>query len=848
MPGLPSPPALLLRQYCLLAFAAGIAALREPVAAGCALAVLLVFRLCKGRPLEQFQNKIALITTGLFCCCFALGLGWASFREPRPPAVPAWLTAAVAPSVSAAGDNLSPAPMRIDARVGRVEPLPDARLRLILRDIRPADASNASAYAGDLAVTFNDPTPACLPGMRVRLGLRLEFPHSAANPQLPDRDRLLADEGIFLIGRHGKGMPGPEYSGEPTWSQTARAGLRAHLESVLQLLKDFPAGKAVAAYAPALLFNDRSRLTSEQLGGLADAGLIHSLALSGMHLGYAAGAGYLLLRLFGRLRPRIFLRLPRPQVAALAALPPVLLCLWLGQAPVTLVRAFLMFLFWGLLLFLRRPKALLDGLLAALALMLLLNPQALFDIRLQLSCGAVAAIALSLPAVAALSRRLVPEVKNGAGLGRAALRGACSLLLISSAVQMVLLPLTAATFTSPPVLAPLNALWLPVLGFLVMPLLYLGLGLSLIAPMLAAVPLYPAGLLFRGLEAVLAFLHQAGLLQPAALPRPHPLSALGFWLLLLLLGGLALRRKPEAAGLDRRGRFRRVVSQAAGCAACLLLILLPPLWAAPGKQEVRLSLLDVGAGQAVFLEWAGGKALLDGGPAFARGMDAGRFITGPVVAYNALPRLDLVLATHPDADHLGGLLYELERFQVAAFAGNGREAQPELAARLAAIPAGTRLSELVLARGDALDFTGGLRLEILWPPKGAALQGNSASLVIRIVHLGRPLALVCGDADKAALETLADLDKSTLATPLLVLPHHGSAKSLCPTFYDAVSPRIVLTSSRKNSQWGFPARRVREEWEKRGVPLLDTGERGQIRIRRLGTEGNLEIQTTRPGS
>ena len=173
-------PSLLFRQYCLLAGAGGVAATREPAAALAFLAVLA----CLNIPKPQGRKRATALLL-----CFCLAAGYTLWRAPQPPPVPAWLAAAAAPTLSSTNDRRPPAPVNIIGTVRSVDPLPDNRLRLILDDSRPADDFTAAPYAGGLMVTLNEPTARPLKGMQARLGLRLAFPHSYANPQLPDRER-----------------------------------------------------------------------------------------------------------------------------------------------------------------------------------------------------------------------------------------------------------------------------------------------------------------------------------------------------------------------------------------------------------------------------------------------------------------------------------------------------------------------------------------------------------------------------------------------------------------------------------------------------------------------------------
>ena len=150
-------------------------------------------------------------------------------------------------------------------------------------------------------------------------------------------------------------------------------------------------------------------------------------------------------------------------------------------------------------------------------------------------------LALALPGVTTLMGRLLPRPKDASRLRlflHSCLSGGCSLFLISSIIQIALLPLTASGFTAVPIFAPLNIFWLPVLGVWVMPLLYVTIALCAVAPAAAAPVLYVACLPLEALDALLIFLRAHDLLSVSALPRLSPIGMLGYWLFLFFLVAL----------------------------------------------------------------------------------------------------------------------------------------------------------------------------------------------------------------------------------------------------------------------------------------------------------------------
>ncbi|MDR2160683.1 MAG: ComEC/Rec2 family competence protein [Desulfovibrio sp.] len=859
-----SSPLLLFRQVCLLAWVAGILAGREPLP-GAALLVLLL--LCD-LPRSGRSGRMALLAV----CC-AAGFLYAQARAVAPPPMPPWLREATSLISLEDGREVRPPPVRVAARVRQIAFLPENRLRLFLEDMVPAGDSGACAYAGKAIWTWQEPAFLPAPGARLEATLRLIPIRDMANPGTWSAEDHWRDQGVFLRawsqgdGARVRVLPEPS----PSFFTRLHEDLRRSFLNATRaadglggplawLRRNQAAGESSArpggspdsggeaslsqgaAILPALIFGDRSFLRQESVDLFAKATLAHSLALSGLHLGYAAALGFVLARAAGRIFPRLSLVLPRQRLGMLMALIPASAYLWLGQAPVSLARAWLMLLFWTL--FLHRPGVLLDGLLAAVGVLLLLDPAALFSLSLQLSALSVAVIALALP----VTERLTAALVRGQGRGPVLARLGLNILLLSLCIQTALAPLTIRTFGVLALWFPLNLLWLPLLGAWVMPLAFCGLfiaGLGLEGA--AALVLHAAALPGEALFSLLEAMDSRNLLYAPAALRPHWLSTAGFWLICLALPAALLERARRRAvhqtcGPDRPASPdpRRFILLA-GLGLTLLAAPLALAWLENRETRVSLRVLDVGQSQAVLVEWSGlaadgrkgaesGRILIDGGGFFSSSADPGRNIVAPVLTDNALPRLDAVINTHPDTDHLAGLLYILEHFQVKGFAAGSGSPPPALASRLRRVVAGRGLRPRELRAGDRLNLGPDLALEVLWPPDGQAgrKSSNNASLVLRLIWQGSPLALICGDAEIPALRGLLRR-KADLRAAVLVLPHHGSRSSLIPDFYAAARPRVALVSCGYGNQWGFPAPEVRKALAACGIPLFSTAEFGQLR-------------------
>lgn len=853
-------PPLLFRQICILAGVLGILFLRHPQPALLGLLFLWLLDWPRSRALPPLLGILAGFALGAL-----LGFG---AEPPHSISMPSWAVEATTPT-----DDTKSSYARgvlVSGRIRETNPLPEGRLRVILEQVRPVSAGNAlPPLPAGLVLSWRNPPPelvAAGPGQQLRAVLRLRTVRAFANPGVWETESYWQDREVRYRAwnkddgsDNGKNPPlALEGTPSPFWA--ARHGLYTGTMRNLPQLNDgerSPNGQVTltpsSAVLLALIFGDTSALSAEERNIVAKATLSHSLALSGMHLGYAAALGYTAVALLGFVAPAFFLRIPRPRLGLALALPLAAAYLWLGAAPPSLLRAALMLLFWAYLLWRNKPKVLLDGLVWAVALILLLSPLSLYDIRLQLSALAVAAIIL----VAPLLERLMQMGKGRPPpflplpvthfnallhitkitLRHRVLPPVAAMLLLSLASQIALLPLTINAFSNTGLWFPLNVLWLPVLGIFIMPLAFAGLFCTAASWDFAARTCFQlAGLPCGWLLDLLNWMESSGILYAPAGLRPHWLSSLGFWLLLLCLPILTMRRE-----------FTRRMALLACCA--FLMLVSPSILRALETQRdvVRLRLMDVGQGQAVVLEWPGGRAIIDGGGFASGNFDTGRHILAPALTDNHPPELDWLVNTHPDTDHLRGLLDLLDRFRVGGFvraeAESGKGAD---AARRDKLLIARRTPTRQLKAGESLILDSNLRLDVLHPSaKRSGASSNSNSLVLRLVWQGKGLALICGDVEKTGLRQLRTSDV-TLTADVLIVPHHGSAGSLDPQLYDTVRPKLALASCGYGNQWNFPSAKVRDALAARNIPLRTTADQGQIEVE-WQRDGSMKTRFARKG-
>jgi competence protein ComEC len=258
--------------------------------------------------------------------------------------------------------------------------------------------------------------------------------------------------------------------------------------------------------------------------------------------------------------------------------------------------------------------------------------------------------------------------------------------------------------------------------------------------------------------------------------------------------------------------------------AALLLLAAALLWlamTAPISGRLTVTFLDVGQGDAILIEGPQGhRVLVDGGPGEEAIMQAlGR----------RLPlddrRIDLVVLTHPQLDHFGGLPAVLERYDVRAVLASPLEGETAAyhawreAARRSAIPYDEA------SAGQTVDLGDGARLHVVSAPRRAS-DPNEASVVIKL-RMGLASFLLTGDTGPAAEASLLHSGADLRATVYKV-PHHGSATSASAEMLAAVRPLVDVISVGKDNPFGHPAAGVLERLD--GDALFRTDRQGDVSV------------------
>jgi competence protein ComEC len=525
-----------------------------------------------------------------------------------------------------------------------------------------------------------------------------------------------------------------------------------------------------------------------------------------------------------------FGRLLGPRRAYWLVMAGIVLYVLLVGADAAVVRAGLMGGLFVTAIALGRRATAYVSLFATVLILTLINPMALWDVGFQLSFAATLGLIVFAPAIQRLFERGLVQF---ASPDRASpiLRFLNDALILTLAAQILTIPLVVYHFGRLSLVAPLaNLLILPVQP----PIMGLG-GAAAIAgmvPSLGPVARAIAWVPWLLLAYTNAVVRWIATWPFTSLEIDHASAG---WLILIYAAIVLLvwtwsRRRETIEGIwsSLTASRSNVLVLGGGAVvatlACLALVQLP-------DRKLHVAFLDVGQGDAVLISSPTGQQILvDGGPS-------------PTALTTALGKempfwdrsLDMLIMTHPDADHISGLVEVLDRYTVGGWMDNGQSDDDATYAECMARLAEAGVPRHAMRAGDRLDLGGGIVLEVLHPPEdlmaGTESDGNNNSLVLRLTW-GEAEFLLTGDIGTEAEHLLLGSTQD-LSADLLKIAHHGSGGSSSVEFLSAVAPAYAVIPVGGDNRFGHPNEAVLE----RLAALSD------VTVLRTDTEGTIEFTT-----
>ncbi|MBZ5665263.1 MAG: ComEC/Rec2 family competence protein [Acidobacteriia bacterium] len=689
-------------------------------------------------------------------------------------------------------------------------------------------------------------------GMRVQIRGKLHPPRNYRNPGAFDYEGYLRDNGISILGsaeaKDIQRLPGFSGSRIEFWRTRVHASIIARIHQL------YPASQA--SLMDAMVLGEESFLRNATRTEYQRSGTYHVLVVSGMNLSILAAAIFWALRQF-----RV-----DPAVAAITTVAVSFAYAFIvGVGPPVWRAALMLAIYLGARL-LYRERNMMNAIGAAALGVLIADPHALFGASFQLTFLAVFIIAgigspilerTTLPYARGL--RLLPAASYdlhvaskvaqfrldlrmiggrlarflGTRLGlalpatftRVAI-GVGELIFISALMQAGLALLMAFHFHRATTMGmPANLAVIPLTQVL-MPAAAAAVGLGYISTALARRAVWVSGLALDGIAGTVHWLGGTQLIGTSIFGKSIADLRVAMPSLTMILASIAaLMLAMLAARHARRAAF-----------ACVGLLFGVAVWIAfvPSRAHLHAGVMevtsiDVGQGDSILLVTPEGRALLIDAGGLPRWMhsdfDLGEQVVSSYLWNRGIDHLDVVMISHPHADHLGGMPAVMANFHPRELWVSMDKPEGELAPVVVqAERAGIKVS--VKKEGDEFDY-GGVHFHVLAPGRDqitGSMRANDDCLVFTATFRGTTVLLE-GDADRPVEQRVVEEHPEAM---LLKVAHHGSASGTSAQLLSTVHPRYAVISVGARNGYGHPRREVLDRLEQAGVKTYRTDEEGAV--------------------
>jgi len=690
---------------------------------------------------------------------------------------------------------------------GEILDRPQKKLKTSQFAVRVAEIDTggvASSVEGDLLVYLrrdgasDSVAFALAPGNKIEIFGRIEAPRGRRNPGDFDFQRYLLLKEIsgvvYVQDAHSLSLIS---SRGTSWRVgTLIAGIRSRMASAI----DETVGGVEASFLRGILLGDRSDIPSEVKTSFINSGVVHVLAVSGLHVGMVA---LIFMSVF------TLLRLPKPWTTLLTIAALLFYMLLTGSAP-SVVRATIMATIILLAPVLQRKSDVFNSLAFAALVIFFFDAKQLFAPGFQLSFAAVGSILYFYPKVASLSAHL-PQ-----WLGTNKLFDTLwKLFSVSFAAQVGTFPFTVEYFGKASIISF-------VANLVVIPAVGIGLAIGFVISFFSLLSSWLASIYGAAEQLLLNLILRnfSGNLSFAYLTVPS-LGLLGF---LIFYVAVAFLFNLRATGIRKR--------------MIIALLVLGDIAILPGifgdTPKVRVTVVDVGQGDATLVQFPSGKTLLiDAGPKTFT-YDAGERILVPFLQ-RTVRKLDGLLVTHPHSDHLGGVESVLRSIPVDMVFDAGQEAKSSIYRSYQHTLRKLGIPHVRLRAGDTINLFDEARVFVLHPTSRFVQRDslhfvrdfNNGSVVLKILF-GKVGLLFTGDAEEPSETQMLHVYNGFLKSDFIKVGHHGSITSSGEQFIEAVRPQYAAISVGALNKFDHPSKEVIERYRTSGTTVSRTDEQGAL--------------------
>jgi len=682
--------------------------------------------------------------------------------------------------------------------------------------------------SGRIQLAMKGPPPAFLsPGDQLLIRATASLPTRYGTPGSFDYPAFLEKKSISATGWIRSPLHIVEVTpvSPPTLLHRLRYGPEKIRYRINQFLKEKVPNKTGSMYS-AILTGDKSSVPIDLLENFKSTGVMHLLAISGLHMGLLAVCISFSCNWLIKRSQWLLLNTQAWKLAVLFTLPVLVFYAFIAGFQVPVVRSLIMTSVFLLSVLFDRQWHIPTNVAIAVFIILLMYPLSLFTASFQLSFAAVVGLAAFMPKIKNLL--FFQQKQTAEHIKHKVWRWIAACLLVSSVATIATFPLTIFYFhrfsplspISTLLVEPLLCIWSLLIGLISCPFIFFSPETAQFILRIGSVGIYGADFITNAL-AQLPF-------STIWLSIPTLYEIVLYYVLLTSL--LYLKRSTVARTI---------------AVFCIMTLVAIPAYAKTTfsrKQYDTVNFLDVGHGNCVVVELANGKiAIIDGGGTKSEKFNVGEMIIAPYLWKKRVKKIKSIIVSHSDADHYNGLDFILKNFSPDILWLNSK-------------------------KGDGKDFNNlikhaeELNVEIKIPEAGEILlqhqetriknltnlhiapgigKDNNKSLVIKVSNKKLNF-LLTGDIEKSAEEQLINQIQD-LTADVLMVPHHGSATSSSIEFLRDVAPEYAVISAGKLRPYTFPSPKVLKRYQQVESKVFNTARDGAITFQIK--DGEMEIST-----
>lgn len=578
----------------------------------------------------------------------------------------------------------------------------------------------------------------------------------------------------------------------------------------------------------ALLLGDCSGISDSLLESFNRSGVRHILAISGLHIGIIASTSFFL---FSKLFSCFTLLLWKARVRKIAALlsifPILFYGILAGMSPST-QRAVIMIIIFMLTFPMEKEHDMINTIAIAAMLILIVSPTSLFSISFQLSFAAVLSIVYGLSKMELTKQKLQNP-------WQAFLKKIFLLFMVSFFATLGTMPIVLSYFNQVSLIGIIaNLIAVPAIGFIVLPLEFLSIIILPTCPDLSSVCIQFCGFI---LSWTIDIIHILANLPFSAIKTitPNLLEIICFYVLFWCI--LNLVKKPmHSDNSNHPFTMKKTIRVLAGITSFFLLADVM-YWVNTRffHDDLRIHMLDVGQGNAALLEIPNGYNILIDGGGFSdnKSFDMGASVVAPFLWGKKIGTIDTIVLTHPNSDHMSGLIFIAQHFNVQNFWSTDEKANSHSFLELQKTISEKKIHHPRFQELPTSRIINGVEIQILHPQKNFLFSEeksgdlNNHSLVMKVTYKNQSF-LFPGDLMATGEKKLVQRHDHNLKSTVLLAPHHGSRTSSSELFLSAVKPEYAIISAGWKNRFGMPHQAALDRYNAVGCHIYRTDENGCV--------------------